>query len=167
MNKTTLLGTVLASLLAGGTALAAPGNAYRAPAAPARVIIAPRAAPMFARHDGFWTSLGEVVIGRGRFLRDADTLNLGRGELLTGLKLQVKRGAPLLEGVKITFASGQTYYARLPRVLPRDGSATIDLPGDARAVRSIEVVARSSRGRHGASQIEILGQTARFSHYRR
>jgi hypothetical protein len=110
----------------------------------------------------FWSSLGEVTLGRGRIFRDADTLNLGRGALLTGLKLQVKRGEPTIEAVKVTFAGGRSRTIKLARTL-RGGSATIDLPGGVQMVRSIEVVGQSSRGRFGASQVEILGQTARYT----
>ena len=129
MSKKILLGTLFASLLTAGTALAQPVNPFTA-----RQVYGNHYEPQhrFAR----WTSLGLILVGDRR---DNDTLHVGRDDgRFSKLRLVVQRGSAFLTGARITFANGETMVVNLRGEL-RDGVAMIDLPGRARAIRSIEL----------------------------
>jgi hypothetical protein len=163
MSKKILFGTLVASLLTAGTALAQPVNPPTARAVPTYHVM-----PAQHRIAARWTSLGEVVLGgRG----DRDTLTLGRqGAQLTQLKLVLKRGQAFLSGARVTFGNGETMFVDLRKRIGRHDQdvAIIDIPGRARNVASIELVPMFERrgvgfgfGKYrGRALVEVLGQRA-------
>ena len=159
MSKKILLGTLFASLLTAGTAFADhTGPSYVIPARASEGQGYTDAQHRYRR----WTSLGEIVLG-GRRDRDNDTLHVGRDDgRISQLRLVVKRGHAFLAGARLTLGNGQSMFVDLRGQL-RDGVAMIDLPGNARFVRSIELVPITERrgffGRNRAV-IEVLAQKA-------
>jgi hypothetical protein len=157
MKNKLFLGTVLASLLTGGLAVASPG--YTAPTATRMIAF-----------EGRWTSLGHAFLG-GRFgaFNNRQTIELGRhAPRLSSLRLVVKQGDPVLRAVRVTFGNGEIYtadlrlrHARFPAFPGRahDGAMRIDLPGHARMVRSIEIIAAPG-ARRDRAVVEVLGERA-------
>lgn len=148
MKNKIVLGTVLASLLAAGAAFADP---YPSPER------GPQRPEQFERaREGRVTSLGQVVVGGrfgGRFGgRERNMIEVGRDAgAFTRLRLVVNHGEPNLRAVRVTFGNGESVV-----LAP---SATIDLPGQARMVRSIELI--SAPGfRRDRAVIEVLGERA-------
>ena len=143
MSKKILFGTLVASLLTAGTALAQPVNPHPHTA---REVHAYQAVPQ--HRIARWSSLGEVMVGgRG----DRDTLHLGReGTQLSQLRLVLKRGQAFLSGARITFRNGESIFVDLRRRIGgNDQVAIIDIPGRARNVTSIELVPMFERRGYG------------------
>ena len=158
MSKKILFGTLFASLLTAGTALAQPVN-------PATARQVPTYHVMPQHRIARWTSLGEVVVGDRR---GNDTLHIGRDDgRFSQLRLVVKRGYASLIGARITFANGESMFVNLRGQL-RDGQAMLDLPGRGRSIRSIEFVDNERRGfgffgRRNVALVEVLGQRTMMS----
>ena len=138
MFKSIALATALISTLSAGAAFAAPPRPT-----PTAQAFAPR---QFAR----WEQLGELHVGRHS---RALILPVASGPMRQ-LSLIVTRGELALRAVRITFANGATFIARAHGKM-----ALIDLPGEARNIRSIEVVP-SRFGHQGRATIAISGERA-------
>ena len=161
MSKKILFGTLFASLLTAGTALAQPVN-------PATARQVPTYHVMPQHRIARWTSLGEVVVGgRG----DRDTLTLGReGTQLSQLRLVLKSGQAFLSGARITFRNGESMFVDLRQRIGGYNRevAIIDIPGRARNVTSVELVPMFERrgwnygfhGFRGRALVEIQAQRA-------
>ena len=154
MLKSIILAASLASTLGASAAFAAPPPAAR-PVVVDRHYVAPRP---YAR----WDLLGEVRVDGRR--AGASTLFVGRDAgPMTRLRLVVQRGDLGMKTVKVTFGNGQTFVTAMS-----GASAIIDLPGEARNVRSIDIDAPPSL-RRSRSIVAISGANAsppRHAYYR-
>ena len=150
-----LIGSLLATLLAGGQAFAAPPPPKAAPYQMAR--FAPR------RPAVVWSSLGEATVGGRR--NPTATIELDRGAgRLSKLRLMVREGDEGAMQVRVTFANGRDLVTQVSGRM-----AVIDLPGDARAVRTIELSSPRRGygyghgfgfGRGQRTTVEVFGERA-------
>jgi len=138
MFKSIALATALISTLSAGAAFAAP---------PRPIMTAQAFAP---RQRPRWEQLGELHVGRHS---RALVLAVATGPMRQ-LSLIVTEGQLALRAVKITFANGASFVAQAQGKM-----ALIDLPGEARNIRSIEVVP-ARFGRQGRATIAISGERA-------
>lgn len=146
MLKSIILAASLASTLGASAAFASPPPVAR-PVVVDRHYVTPR--PWYAR----WDSLGELRVNGRR--PGASTLFVSRDAgPMTKLRLEVQRGDLGIKEVKVTLGNGETFVATMT-----GASATIDLPGGARFVRSLDIVAAPTF-RRGGSLIAISGATA-------
>ncbi len=141
-----LIGTFLASsLFAGGAALASPGDHSEA----ARFVIPARGEIIV------WDSLGELTVGGRR--NAAATIEVRRNaDRLERLRVVVKRGDLGMKTIRVTFGNGRDLVTTMT-----GRTALIDLPGDARKVRSIEIVSNARGWRKQPAVVEVLADAKR------
>ncbi len=157
MTRMMMIGAVAASLFTAGMAHAdGPGQVPGIYGGGAGT----RAVPVESydhgpRRPGGWTLLGEVV-AEGR--RDRDIVHVG-GRPMSRLMLVASDGAVRVHSLRVTFANGESQLLRVgSRFDEGTRSAAIDLPGRARRVMSVEVLARGRAGwRHGGGRLQIFG----------
>jgi hypothetical protein len=150
MMRMTLIATLFASLLGAGEALARPAGPYTPS----------RAATVVRPEMTVWTTLGEARIGGRRGGKATLTLDR-RAQPVTKLRIALKQGNANVRAVRVTFANGMTHVADVRGQLNNGRRfAVIDLPGQARFVRSVEIVPVTSR-RSQLAVVEISGDTAR------
>ena len=98
-----------------------------------------------------WSSLGEIRVGGWR--SQTGTLFVGRDEgRLSKLRIVVRDGDLGLKRVRITFGNGQAMDTAV-----NGRFAMIDLPGNHRAIRSIEVTPAGFNSRRNRAVIEVFG----------
>lgn len=117
------------------------------------LLLALAAAPLAAARDG-WILLGERSVSDAAE-RDVVPVSGVRGEI-TALKLGVSRAGVQFRSVTVHYANGGSQELELREVIPAGGeSRVIDLQGDERVVRSIDLVydAQSRRGRHAVVRV--------------
>ena len=104
-----------------------------------------------------WELLGTRTVSFGG---DIDRIDVGRNEgLFRTIMFEVDSGAVEMRNVRVTFANGQTYSPLTELVFTDDErSRTIDLPGAARAIRSITFNYRSLRTGQGTATIRVWGR---------
>lgn len=121
-------------------------------------------APLTASaREGDWKLLGEQNVGSEA---DRDIVRVGRDKgLFSRLRLTVSGRDVFLTSIRVRFENGTEESFAIGREI-RAGEQTppIDLSGDARAIREIELLYRgSSRGR-GRATVAVLGEEARARH---
>jgi hypothetical protein len=110
-------------------------------------------APSYARD---WEKLGERVVN---FALDRDVIPVGRSEgRFKRIKLIVRDNAVVIESLKVIYGNG------VPEELPvrseiRAGGETraIDLSGNARVIREVQLVYRSVPNFRGRAVVEVWG----------
>jgi hypothetical protein len=105
-----------------------------------------------------WELLGSR---RVTFAAERDVIHVGAVEgRFTALKVQVQGGNIDMYDVRITFGDGET-WSPATRLVFREGSwsRTLDLPGRARVIRTVEFRYRSQL-RRGRATIEVFGLSA-------
>jgi hypothetical protein len=108
--------------------------------------------------DGQWELLGSTRVGR--FGLDRDTVDVGRREgKFRSIGVRAKRGGAFVAEVTVVFGNGRKQRIELRQRL-REGerSRPIDLKGDERFVKRIEISARARRGNRGPTVLEIYGE---------
>jgi hypothetical protein len=106
---------------------------------------------------GDWELLGERV---AEFKVDRDRIDVGRREgRFSKLRVAVK-GAPLeMYDMVVTFADGTTFSPNIRHHFTENSwSREIDLPGDRRAIRSIDFRYRSTDPREGRATVLLYGR---------
>lgn len=104
-----------------------------------------------------WELLGEQVVD---FRVERDRINVGRREnRFSALRIAVK-GAPLeMRDMVVIFADGTKFSPNLrARFQENSWSRDIDLPGERRALRSIEFTYRSIDRREGRATVMLYGR---------
>lgn len=116
-----------------------------------------------------WNSRGWVLLGEntvdGR--RDTDTIEMGRGTgRYSRLMIVVRDADVVLRDFTITFMDDETYSPNDRMFFKEDTrSFPIDLPGDARRIRSISYTAKDLRSR-GRATVQVWGEQSRRGHGR-
>jgi hypothetical protein len=106
---------------------------------------------------GGWTLLGRREVDFGR---DHDAIEVGRAEgRFRHLRFAVYGGDIELYDMRVTFGDGQSFHPEL-RFHFREGSDSqvIDLPGDARLIRRVDFVYRSTGRRQGKAVLSLFGR---------
>lgn len=120
----------------------------------------PHDGPIAGRPDGGrgeWRSLGSRTVS---FRSEHDVISgLGDGRFRR-IRIDVKSGDLEMFNVRISFGDGQTFSPETRLYFGDDTrSRVIDLPGDARVIRSVEFSYKSVRGgREGRAEVAVLGQ---------
>lgn len=113
------------------------------------------------RHDkDRWELLGSRSVG---FVVDKDTIRVGADKgAFKQLVLVVRKNAIHLDRVTVIFGNGDRQTIRVDDNL-RDGERTrpLDLEGDARVIREIEMVYRSRPSFKGEAIVEVYGEKGR------
>jgi hypothetical protein len=107
--------------------------------------------------DRGWELLGERV---AEFKVDRDRIEVGRSEgRFSKLRVAVK-GAPLeMYDMVVTFADGTTFSPNIRHHFNENSwSHEIDLPGDRRAIRSVDFRYRSPDRREGRATVLLYGR---------
>jgi hypothetical protein len=106
---------------------------------------------------GGWELLGERV---AELKMDRDRIEVGRREgRFSTLRVAVK-GAPLeMYDMVVTFADGNTFSPNIRHQFNENSwSREIDLPGDRRAIRSVDFRYRSTDRREGRATVLLYGR---------
>jgi hypothetical protein len=106
---------------------------------------------------GGWELLGERV---AELKVDRDRIEVGRREgRFSTLRVAVK-GAPLeMYDMVVTFADGKTFSPNIRHHFNENSwSREIDLPGDRRAIRSVDFRYRSTDRREGRATVLLYGR---------
>lgn len=106
---------------------------------------------------GGWELLGQR---EADFKQDRDRIDVGRREgSFREIRITV-RGAPLeMSGVVVTFADGKTFSPNLrARFDENTSSREIDLPGERRAIRSVDFNYRSPNRREGKATVMLYAR---------
>lgn len=106
-----------------------------------------------------WQLLGE---GKVDTARDRDVIRVGREEgRFNALVLRVKGGDVHLRELRVIYANGEGDLYRVRAQLPA-GSETeaIDLKGESRAIRQVELVYDPGRRGRGRASVEVWGREA-------
>ena len=120
----------------------------------------PHDGPMAGRPDnegGEWRSLGSRTVS---FRAEHDIISgLGDGRFRR-IRIEVKSGDLDMFNVRITFGDGQVFSPETRFHFGDDTrSRVIDLPGEARIIRSVEFSYKSVRGGgEGRAEVTVLGQ---------
>jgi hypothetical protein len=104
-----------------------------------------------------WELLGERV---AELKMDRDRIEVGRREgRFSTLRVAVK-GAPLeMYDMVVTFADGNTFSPNIRHHFNENSwSREIDLPGDRRAIRSVDFRYRSTDRREGRATVLLYGR---------
>lgn len=107
--------------------------------------------------DRGWELLGERV---AEFKVDRDRIEVGRSEgRFSKLRVAVK-GAPLeMYDMVVTFGDGTTFSPNIRHHFNENSwSHEIDLPGDRRAIRSVDFRYRSPDRREGRATVLLYGR---------
>jgi hypothetical protein len=116
-----------------------------------------RSEPLGSRDREGWELLGK---GEADFKKDRDRIDIGRREgTFRALRLVV-RGAPLeMSDMVVTFGDGQTFSPKIKQNFDeRTTSREIDLPGDRRAIRSVDFTYRSPDRGEGRATVYVYGR---------
>lgn len=113
-----------------------------------------------ADRPGRWDSRGWVKLGEREVSArvDRDTITVGRAEgTFSKLTLVIEDSSLELLDLKVKFANGEVFDPRVQHVF-REGarSRVIDLPGDDRVIRTIDLVYKNLPG-GGRAKVEVWG----------
>ncbi len=113
----------------------------------------------FAR-PGDWELLGEKRVG---FIVDRDVIRVGRSEgRFRSIKLRVQDNDIEILDLKVIYANGQVDDLPVRQFIRQGGETrAIDLKGEARAIREIQVLYRSRPSLKGQALLKVFGQEAR------
>ena len=104
-----------------------------------------------------WERLGSRTV---EFRSDEDTITVGRNEgRFRAIMFEVANGAVEMDNIRITFGNGGVFSPRT-RLVFNEGerSRAIDLPGEARIIRSITFTYRSLRSGEGRATVNVYGR---------
>lgn len=116
--------------------------------------------PATAR-EGAWTPLGEQTVSLDV---DRDVIRVGRERgLFSRIRLDVSGDDIFLYGLRVRYENGtEESFAMGRPIRAGSGSQPIDLTGEARAIREIELTYRAREGRGRArATVTVLGEEAR------
>jgi hypothetical protein len=104
-----------------------------------------------------WERLGARTV---EFRGDIDTITVGRGDgAFRRIMFEVDGGALELRNVRVLFGNGQAYSPPTELIFSdNERSRLIDLPGQARFIRSVTFNYRSLRTGQGRATITLWGQ---------
>ena len=104
-----------------------------------------------------WERLGEREVD---FRGDHDRIEVGRSEgRFRQLQIRVKDAPIEISNMVVTFANDQKYKVKIGhRFAEGTGIRVIDLPGERRAIKSIDFNYRSINRREGRGTVEIYGR---------
>lgn len=108
-----------------------------------------------------WELLGSQKVG---FRVERDTIEVGRDRgRYKSLVLVAKNNDVFIKKIKVEFANGERQEIRIDDRL-RDGERTraIDLEGEARVIKAIELVYRARPGFQGKALVEVYGERGRM-----
>ncbi|MFO1169826.1 MAG: hypothetical protein U1E49_02530 [Hyphomicrobiaceae bacterium] len=106
-----------------------------------------------------WSLLGQGTVDMAR---DRDVIRVGGEQgLFNGLILRVKGGDVNLRELRVIYADGEGDLYRVRQLLPA-GSETeaIDLRGESRGIRQVELVYDTARRGRGRATVEVWGREA-------
>src|SRR5580698_5982708 len=104
-----------------------------------------------------WERLGTRSV---EFRGDQDTIVVGRREgRFRAILIEVTNGAIEMDNVRVVFGNGAAFSPRT-RLVFNEGerSRAIDLPGDARLIRSVTFSYRSLRSGEGRATVVLYGR---------
>ena len=113
--------------------------------------------PLASRDREGWELLGQ---GEADLRSDRDRIQVGRREgTFRALRLVV-RGAPLeMSDMVVTFGDGQTFSPKIKQRFDENTSTReIDLPGERRAIKSVDFNYRSLNRREGRATVYLYGR---------
>jgi len=104
-----------------------------------------------------WERLGSRTV---EFRGDLDTITVGRGDgAFRRIMFEVDGGALEMRNVRVLFGNGQAYSPPTELIFSdNERSRLIDLPGQARFIRSVTFNYRSLRTGQGRATITLWGQ---------
>jgi len=108
-----------------------------------------------------WELLGTQTVDFGT---DRDVVRVGREDgRFTALRFRARNQDVHFIDVKVTYGNGETEHLRVDRVVRAEtDSGSIDLRGDARFIKDIEMTYRSRPDRRGGhAVVEVFGRHAR------
>lgn len=103
-----------------------------------------------------WVALATRTV---RLRRDRDRFAVGEGRgLFDRLRLRVEGNAVHIARAGVTFGNGETVWFPVDAVIaPATDGRSIDLPGEARAIRFVDLTYRRIPG-GGAAVVTLLGR---------
>jgi hypothetical protein len=110
-----------------------------------------------AQDRGRWESLGRT---EADFKNDHDRIDVGRHEgKFRQLDIRAE-GAPVeIHRMVVTFADGKKFEPNIKHRFDEGSrSHTIDLPGDHRAIKSIDLYYRSPNRKEGKAKVEVYAR---------
>ncbi len=104
-----------------------------------------------------WERLGEREVD---FKGDHDRIEVGRSEgRFRQLQIRVKDAPIEISNMVVTFANNQKFSPQIRhRFAEGTGIRVIDLPGERRAIKSIDFKYRSINRREGKGTVEVYGR---------
>lgn len=124
---------------------------------PAQVAPPPHRPPAADRPGDKWELLGQR---QANLKMDRDRIDVGRSQgTFRELRFTV-RGAPLeMHEMVVTFGNGSQFKPALKLQFDeRTSSRNIDLPGDRRAIKSVDFAYRSANRREGTATVMLYGR---------
>jgi hypothetical protein len=136
---------------------AAPAMHHRDRPPPGVVYERDRLPPQARYEREGWEMLGRRNVD---FRTDVDTIHVGRSEGRFRQLRVVVQGAPIeLQDLKVTFGDGSVFDAPLRyRFYDPYSSRVIDLPGDYRVIRRVDLAARTLDRRDGNAVVALYGR---------
>ena len=108
------------------------------------------------RDTGDWTLIAQRAID---FSRDRESVDVETDRRFRSLRMAVKGGPVAVSDLVVTFGDGSTFSPQLRTVFEEGTeSRPIDLPGEARRIRRIELASQSTSKREGRATILIYGR---------
>lgn len=136
--------------------LASLGLAIAATAATVSIADVAHAQRPGAGRPGTWELLGTQKVG---FIVDRDVIRVGRQEgRFRAIKLRVRGNDIEILDLKVIYANGQPDDLAVRQFIRKGGETrAIDLKGDRRAIREIQMVYKSRPSFRGQATIEVYG----------
>ena len=113
-----------------------------------------------------WILLGEQAVG---FRVDRDVVNIGQSEDwyrdrgFRRLHLVAERNDIYMFGIRLVYFNGYAEDFRIDRLIPEGGDQPIDLRGDRKYLRRIEMTYRSRPNYEGRAVMKVYGEPSRFA----
>ena len=106
---------------------------------------------------GEWELLGQREV-KVRAEKDTIVVTAKEG-LFTKLKMRVMRRGIRIADMKVHFGNGQVQDVKLRSDIKAGGETrVIDLPGDGRVIRKIDLVYKTKRGSKGRAKVQVWGK---------
>ena len=103
-----------------------------------------------------WELLGQ---SEADLRNDRDRVDVGRREgTFRALRILVRGGPLEMYDMVVTFGDGQTFSPRIKQRFDENTTTQIDLPGDRRAIRSVDFNYRSVNRREGRATVYLYGR---------
>lgn len=110
--------------------------------------------------DAEWQLLGKTHV-RG-FRVDRDIVNVGRDDgRFTRIGVEAREGSPFIIDVIVVYGNNETERFDLRRPLREGERISLDLRGRDRAIKRIEITARTGRGPRHRAELGIWGEQVR------